>query len=337
MPHDHHHHVDPDAGDSRVALAVGVNLGLTVAQVIGGLVSGSVALLADAAHNFSDALSLILAYGARRLARRPASASMPFGHGKIETIAALINYLTLLVLGLWLIAEGIGRLADPQPVAGWIVVALAGLALAVDGVTAALTFALSKDSANIRAAFLHNLADALGSVAVIVAGTLILMFGWTWADPLITLLIAGYILWMALGEIGGVIRALMLGAPEGIAPQEVEQALSALPGVADVHNQRLWQLREGVTAYDAHLALRVTHWAEAIATRDAARTLLAERFGITHATLEIEPAGACQSPAAWGYGDTTGAHPHDHDHDHGAAPAPRSEPALTRPPHRPED
>lgn len=313
--HHHHHHVDPDAGDRRVAIAVAVNLGLTIVQFVGGLVAGSVALLADAVHNFSDALSLILAYGARKIARRPATSAMPFGHGKIETVAALINYFTLFLMGLWLVAEGIERLANPQPVAGWIVVALAGVALVVDGVTAALTFALSKDSANIRAAFLHNLADALGSVAVIVAGLLILLFGWNWADPVITLLIAGYILWMALGEIGGVIKALMLGAPEGTDPKDVEAALLEVPGVVDVHNQRLWQMNEGNAAFDAHLALSVENWADAMTVRDYASVMLAQKFGITHTTLAVEPVGSCETPATYGYDAAEAPHGH-HDHDH---------------------
>lgn len=303
MPHDHHHHhVDPDAGDRRVFFAVAINIGLTLLQLIGGLFAGSMALIADAVHNFSDALSLILAYGARKLARRPATEAMPFGHGKIESIAALINYLTLIVLGLWLVSAGVDRLANPRDVAGGLVILLALVALVVDALTAALTFALSKDSANIRAAFLHNVADALGSVAVIIAGLCVLAFGWNWADPLITLVIAGYILWMALGEIGGVIRSLMLGAPEELDPQEVIGALQEVPGVADIHNVRLWQMREGVAAFDAHLALTVDGWADAITVRDYARHLLHERFGIEHCTLEIEPDGSCPRPALFGYG-----------------------------------
>lgn len=301
MPHDHSH-IDPSTGDRRVALALALNGGLTLVQFVGGLLAGSLALVADALHNFSDALSLALAYGARRLARRPASAQMPFGHGKIETIAALINYIALIILGLWLIRAGIGRISDPQPVSGWIVIALALVALIVDGVTAAMTFRLSRDSANIRAAFLHNLADAMGSVAVILAGIGMVAFGWSWIDPLVTLLIAGYILWLALGEIGGILRALMLGAPDNIDPHIVINALRAVPGVADLHNVRLWQLREGKAAFDAHLALTVEGWTDAVTVRDAARQLLSEQFAITETTLEIEPHGSCANPADFGYG-----------------------------------
>ncbi len=201
MPHDHghhhHHHVDPDAGDTRVGMAVGVNLLLTVAQFIGGLLSGSLALIADAIHNLSDALSLVIAFAARKIARRPADDTMTFGYGRAEVVAALVNLTTLVVIGLLLVYEGLMRLVDPPEVEGWIVVILAGIALAVDLATVLLTVRMAKTSMNIRAAFLHNLADALGSVAVIVAGTLILLFDWRLVDPIVTLGISVYILWHA--------------------------------------------------------------------------------------------------------------------------------------------
>ncbi|WP_370303524.1 cation diffusion facilitator family transporter, partial [Pseudooceanicola sp.] len=222
MPHDHHHHhIDPDAGDARVAWAVVVNMVLTLAQVVGGLLSGSLALIADALHNFSDAISLIIAFFARKIARRPADESMSFGYGRAEVVAALVNYTTLVVLALYLIYEGILRMLEPQPINGWLVVWIAVIALMVDLLTAALTYSMSKHSMNIRAAFLHNLADALGSVAVILAGTCVILWGWTWVDPVVTLLIAGYILWHVKAEAGGVIRVLMLGSPPDMEMSEV--------------------------------------------------------------------------------------------------------------------
>ena len=129
MSHGHHHHVDPDSGDGKIALAVAINLGLTVAQVIGGIVAGSLSLIADALHNFSDAIALIIAFAARKIARRPANADMTFGYGRIEAVAALINYTTLIVIGLYLGYEAAMRFANPEPVAGWIVVIVAGFAL----------------------------------------------------------------------------------------------------------------------------------------------------------------------------------------------------------------
>src|SRR6056297_543282 len=166
MPHDHGHaHVDPASGDRRVAIAIWANTLLTVAQVVGGVLSGSLALIADALHNLSDMASLIIAFAARKIARRPADARMTFGYGRIEIVAALINYTTLILVGAYLVYEGTLRMIDPPEVAGWTVVIVGAVALAVDTLTAALTYTMQKGSVNIRALFLHNLSDALASVA----------------------------------------------------------------------------------------------------------------------------------------------------------------------------
>lgn len=290
----HHHHIDANAGDTRVFWAVVVNLGLTLAQIIGGIVSGSLAMIADAIHNLSDALSLLIAFGARKIARRPADARMTFGYGRAEVVAALINYTTLIVIGLYLIYEAVVRFFEPAGVDGWLVVIIAGIALAVDVVTAVLTYSLSKDSVNIRAAFLHNVADALGSVAVIMAGSLIIVYDWQIIDPIVTLMIAGYILWMSFSEIGSVIRILMLGSPPDTDAREVLAAIGAVDGVASVHHLHLWQMQEHEPALDAHMVIDTGRWDDADAIKRAVKDAIRTRFGIAHTTLEIECAAhAC--------------------------------------------
>ncbi|WP_432255087.1 cation diffusion facilitator family transporter [Limimaricola sp. AA108-03] len=299
----HHHHIDPEAGDWRVGGAIAVNLALTLAQIVGGLVSGSLALIADALHNLSDAVSLGIALAARRIARRPADAEMTFGYGRAEVVAALVNYTTLILIGLYLGYEAIARIFAPEPVIGWIMIWVAGLALVVDLVTAALTYAMSRDSVNIRAAFAHNLADALGSVAVIVAGVAVLVFGWVWVDPAVTLAIAGYILWMSLGQIGGVIRILMLGAPPDLDTAAVLDHLRGIDGVASVHHVHLWQMQENTPALDAHVAVPQGRWGEADAIKARVKRALGERYGICHVTLEMECAAhACDGACAIGHG-----------------------------------
>ncbi|MBW4985835.1 cation diffusion facilitator family transporter [Mameliella sp. CS4] len=290
MPHGHHHHhhVDPEAGDARMAAAVGVNLALTLAQVVGGILSGSLAMIADALHNFSDAASLGIAALARRIARRPADSDMTFGYGRAEVVAALINLTTLIVIGLYLVYEAILRFFDPQEVTGWLVIVIAAVALVIDLATAALTYTMSKTSVNIRAAFMHNLADAMGSLAVILAGALIWAFGWTWVDPAITLLIAGYILWMAWSEIGGVIRILMLGSPPRMAPENVLATAEAVEGVAGLHHAHLWQMDEHQAALQAHMVIETGAWAEADAIKQTVKARLEEAHGLTHVTLEME-------------------------------------------------
>ncbi|MBJ3776239.1 cation diffusion facilitator family transporter [Acuticoccus mangrovi] len=286
--HAHHHHVDPAAGDLKVGFAVLVNLLLTVVQVVGGVLAGSLALIADALHNLSDALSLVIAYGARKIARRGSDERMTFGYGRIEIVAALINYTTLIVVGLYLVSEAVMRFFEPEGVEGWVVVWIAGVALVIDVVTALLTFSMSKTSMNIRAAFLHNVADALGSVAVIFAGTLIILFGWHIVDPLVTLLISGYILWMSFKEIGGVIRILMLGSPPGIETADVIAAVKEIDGVSDVHRVRFWQMQENATAFDAHVVIDRGEWTHADAIKAAIKAKLKARFGIAQSTLELE-------------------------------------------------
>lgn len=307
MGHGHHHHIDPDAGDRRVFAAIAVNLLLTVAQVLGGIVSGSLALIADALHNFSDAISLIIAFGARKIARRPRDADMTFGYGRIEVVAALINYTTLIVIGLYLLYEAAMRFANPQPVEGWLIVIIAAIALVVDAITALLTYTMSKSSVNIRAAFLHNVADALGSVAVIIAGTLILLYDWRLVDPIVTVLIAGYILWQSFKEIGPVIRILMLGSPPDIETRKVLDQVRSIEGVADVHHAHFWQMDEHRSALDIHVVIEDGRWKDADRIKSQIKLALANKFGIDHSTLELECARHKCEGASEFSGSNTGA------------------------------
>ncbi|MBP0484089.1 cation diffusion facilitator family transporter [Sagittula salina] len=306
MAHGHHHHhhpnVDAATGDRRIALAVGVNVLLTVAQVIGGILSGSLAMIADALHNFSDAASLVIAVWARKIARKPADSEMTFGYARAEVVAALINLTTLIVVGLYLFYEAVLRFINPQSVDGWMVVVIAGVALVVDLATAALTYAMARDSVNIRAAFLHNVADALGSLAVILAGTLILLFGWTWVDPAVTLGIAAYVLWMAWSEIGGVVRILMLGAPPRMVPEAVLRTAEDVEGVEGLHHAHLWQMDERTSALDAHVVIGPGAWSEADAIKMAVKARLHADHGLEHVTLELECAAhSCVHPRRIGH------------------------------------
>lgn len=295
MPHDHahhghhhhHHHVDPEAGDRQVAIAVGINMLLTVAQIIGGVFSGSIALIADAVHNFSDAISLMIAFFARKIARRPANAGMTFGYGRAEMVAALINYTTLIVISLYLAWEGIARMIDPPQIAGLTVVIVAGIALVIDLATALLTLRLSKESANIRAAFIHNLSDALGSLAVIVGGILVILYDWRWVDPVITLLIAAYILWLAAKEIVPVIRDLMLATPAGLDANDLAGQISGLDGVDGVHHLHVWQMTERKRAVQVHVVVAGADWPAVAQVRDRVRAMLKGQ-GFDHVTLEME-------------------------------------------------
>jgi cobalt-zinc-cadmium efflux system protein len=284
----HDHGIDPEKGDKRVGIAIFANLILTVAQVIGGIMAGSLALIADALHNFSDVASLVIAFGARKIARRPADVRMTFGYGRVEIVAALINYTTLIVIGLYLIYEGGMRFIDPPEVKGWLVVILGSVALAVDTLTALLTYSMQKGSVNIRALFLHNLSDALASVAVIIGGSLILLFDMRWVDPLITILIAAYILYLAFTEIGGVIHTLMLGSPPGIDTDTVIDAVIDVDGVTEVHHVHFWLMGEHEAALDTHVVIDRNRWGDLEEIKLAIKSRLEDEFGIRHSTLEFE-------------------------------------------------
>ncbi len=297
MPHDHHSaQLD---GDRRVAWAVAVNIALTLVQIVAGVISGSLALIADAIHNLSDALSLVIAFAARRIARRPPDKSMTFGYGRAEVVAALINYTTLIVIALYLVAEAVQRLVNPVGVDGWIVVIVAGVALVIDTVTAWLIHSMSRDSMNIRAAFLHNLADAMGSVAVIVGGTLILLYDWRLVDPLVSVGIAGYILWHALRGIRPAIKVLMLGSPDTPSLDQVTETLCALEGVRGVHAVHLWRMQEHEIAFQAHVVM--APGADALALRARIKATLSDHYGISHTTIEMEPPdNHCDDPGLLG-------------------------------------
>lgn len=288
--HGHAHSHSHNHGDGAIGWAVAVNLALTIAQVVGGLMADSTALIADGIHNLSDAFALILAFGARRLARRAATPDWSFGWGRAEIVAAFVNYLALIAISIWLAVEALGRLSNPPEVAGGLVVALAAFALIVDLATAALVWRLSKDSVNIRAAFMHNLADAGVSVAVIFGGLLIWAFGWNLADPVLTLAISGVIMWHILPELTPVFRTLMLAAPKGVDPQKVLNSLQKIPGVCDAHHLHLWQLDERRIAASVHLVVGDTDYSTAVRT---AKDMLRRDFGIDHSTIEAEPPEAC--------------------------------------------
>lgn len=289
MPHDHGHaNIDPNSGDRRVVIAIWANGLLTVAQIVGGILSGSLALIADALHNFSDMASLVIAFAARKIARRPADERMTFGYGRVEIVAALINYTTLIVIGFYLIYEGGMRMIDPPEVMGWTVVILGGIALVVDTLTAMLTYSMQKGSVNIRALFLHNLSDALASVAVIVGGTLIILYDMRWVDPAITIGIALYILYLSFTEIGGPIRTLMLGSPPDIDGNDVVRAIQSVDGVVNVHHVHLWQMQENTAALDCHIVVERDRMGEADKIKENVKSVLHERFSIEHSTLEFE-------------------------------------------------
>ena len=302
MAHAHGHshaHGAGEASDRRILGTVALNVLLTVAQVVGGTIAGSVALVADALHNLNDAVALVVVYVARRISRRSADQTRTFGYQRAQVVGAVINLVALAVVGLFLAYESVLRFFEPRDVSGWIMIALAGVALVVDIATVLLLAAMREGSVNVRAAFVHNLTDALASVAVLLGGVAVLVLDWNWVDPLLSLLIVGYIFWQVASMLPETVRVLMESAPEDLDLHEVVAAIEGVQGVEGAHHLHAWLLDEHRTALEAHVVIGRDAAGRMDEIKAAVRERLEEGFAIAHSTLELE------------YSDTAAAREHD--------------------------
>ncbi|MCA9212463.1 MAG: cation transporter [Planctomycetales bacterium] len=280
--------------DARLLWAVMLNQILTVGQVVAGIFSGSVALLSDAAHNFNDANALLIAYIARRISKKDANERYTFGYRRAEMIGALINLTLLAVIGLYLLYEGVKRFIEPQEIIGWLMAATAVLALVIDVATALLLWAMSRGSLNVRAAFIHNIVDALGSVAVLMGAGAIIWFDWKWVDPAITLLIAGYVLWQVFKMLPQATRVLMEGTPVDFDLNQLVETVERIDGVSGMHHVHIWELDEQHRALEAHVLLQKGNPDELECIKRQIKQALAEDFQVQHSTLEFEYEGVVE-------------------------------------------
>lgn len=289
MAHDHSH-THENTSDRRLVLALVLNLVLTVVEVVAGLLSGSLALVADAIHNLSDCGSFVIALIARRVGRWPSDERRTFGYRRAEIIGALINLTILVVVSLLLMYEAFERFLYPEPIDGWIVVGVAAVALAVNVATTIVLYAMSRDNLNVRAAYLHNMADSFSSLGVIIAGAVILGFGVLWIDAVVTLLVAVFTIWHSLPDIKRAIHILMEGAPSSVETEKLMTELQSVAGVAGVHHLHLWELDEHHSALEAHIVVEPAQLDRWAAIKQELKQRLAMRFGIEHSTLEFETA-----------------------------------------------
>ena len=286
LHHGHNHHSKDS--DRNLFVAIILNVLLSVSQIIGGIISGSLSLIADALHNFSDAASLCIALFARTVSRRPPDTLKTFGYQRADTIAALINLTLLIVIGLYIAYEGVIRLANPQQVTGWIIILVAGIVLIIDVFTAMITHRISKNNMNMRAAFLHNLSDALSSVSVIIAGVLIILFEWYWTDTVLTFMISAFVLWQGIPMLPKTIHLLMEGTPIGLSLEDIKLCMNEVSGVENIHHLHVWNLDENRIALEAHVVMMVSELKEVKVIKDEIKSKLKNKFNITHSTLEFE-------------------------------------------------
>ena len=293
MPHDHahdhaHHHHDhtPDQFGVAFAVATVLNLALVIGQVWYGLAANSLALLADAGHNFGDVLGLILAWGAIAIANWKPSNRFTFRMHAASILSAFANGVILLVATGAIAWEAIRRFSEPQPVASTTMMVVAALAVVVNGLSAWLLSRGSKSDINVRGAFLHMLGDAGVSVAVIAAAGGIMLTGWQWLDPVASLLIAAVILWGTWGVLRESIRLTLNAAPREIDPHDVRQYLAGLPQVAGVHDLHIWAMSTKETALSCHLVTPQGHPGDDFLKHVAHE--LDHRYEICHSTIQIE-------------------------------------------------
>jgi cobalt-zinc-cadmium efflux system protein len=255
-------------------------------EVVGGWISGSLALLADAGHMLSDAGALALALLAMRFARRPPAARRTYGSYRAEILAALANGATLVAVAAFILVEAVDRFRHPPEVRGGLMLAVACGGLLVNGLGLMVLHGGRDAGLNMRGAWLHVLTDALGSLQAIAAAVLIAAFGWRWIDPLASVLIALLIVYASWSLIRQSVDVLMEHAPGNIDVDEVRSALDALPHAAGVHDLHVWTIGSGFVALSAHVVVPAGRDQDAVL--QAARALLAERFGIRHSTIQID-------------------------------------------------
>ena len=284
-PHEHPH--DPRAASRRrLAMVLALTAAYTVAEIVGGFWTGSLALLADAGHMATDNVALALAWLAARLADRRPDEARTYGFQRAEILAALANGAALLVVCGFIAWEAVERLAEPRPIRGGAMAVIATGGLLVNLAGAAL-LRHHRHGMNVRAAFLHLVGDLLGSVGAIAAAILVAVFGWMWADPATSLAIVAILAVGSWRLVSQAVHVLMEGTPAGVDAEEVRACLRETPGVAGVHDLHLWCLREGSPILTAHLVL--DHSVSAPAVLRAATERIRERFGIDHVTLQTEP------------------------------------------------
>jgi cobalt-zinc-cadmium efflux system protein len=292
MAHDHDHDGTSAQHMRRLGLTLGLVLAYMGIEVVGGLLSGSLALLADAGHMLSDAGALGLTLFAMRMARRPAAGQRTYGSYRAEILAALVNGATLVAIAVFIFVEAAERFRTPPDVQGPLMLAVAAGGLAVNAAGLWILGGGHAHNLNMRGAWLHVLTDALGSVQAIVAAVLIWAYGWQWVDPVASVLIGLLVIYSSWSLLRQSVAVLMEQAPSHIDVDEVRNALLALPHATSVHDLHIWTITSGFIALSAHVSCADERQRGALLR--AATTLLAERFGIGHTTIQIDSDEACE-------------------------------------------
>lgn len=291
MGHGHSHHHPPikETAGRNLLISIVINVVITAAQVLGGFISGSLALLSDALHNFSDVVSLMVSYIANRLVKREASINRTFGYKRAEIIAAFVNAATLIIVAVLLIFEAIERFQDPQTIDSGLVIWLAVLAILGNGFSVVLLYRDSKLNMNLRSAYVHLLTDMLASVAVLAGGLLMKFLELFWVDSVLTLAIAAYLIVMGWDLLKNSTKVLMLFTPTELPLEDIVKKICEIPEIDNVHHVHVWQLNEDETHMEAHIDFNkdilLSQFDEIL---EKIEELVYHEFGINHVNIQPE-------------------------------------------------
>ncbi len=287
--HQHHSHTHKNTKDRNLLISILLNILITTAQIIGGVISGSLALLSDALHNFSDVLSLVVSYVASKLSKQKASVHRTFGYKRAEILAAFINASTLVIVAVLLIIEAIERFQHPQKIESGLVIWLSFIAIIANGLSVLILKKDSENNINIKSAYLHLFTDMLASVAVLIGGLLMKYYQLYWVDSALTLLIALYLIWVGYELLKTSTKILMLFTPEHINIEDVVNLVNTLPKVNKLHHIHIWGLNDDEFHLEAHLDfsedISLTEFDDIL---HEIETLLYDKFKINHVTIQPE-------------------------------------------------
>lgn len=288
MSHSHHHH-SGKVNEQKLLFAITLNIGITAAQVIGGFVSGSLALLSDALHNFSDVISLLVSYFASKLSRKKASTDKTFGYKRAEILAAFINASTLIIIAVLLIIESVKRFNNPEEINSNLVIWLSALAIAFNGFSVLLLKTSAEKNINMKSAYLHLLTDMLASVAVLAGGLLMKFYQIYLVDSILTMAIALYLVWVGYDLLKTSTKILMLFTPDHIEVEDIVSRVNSLEKVNKLHHVHVWSLNDDELHLEAHIDLNENISVEEFNTvLKQVEKLVSEEFDINHITLQPE-------------------------------------------------
>lgn len=283
----HHHHEVSTKSVKYLFVSFFINLLLSVAEIIGGIISGSISLIGDALHNTSDALSILIAAVSFKIGAHKSSQKYTYGFKRAETIGSFVNLILLFISGCYLVFEGIERLIFPKPIDGWLIIILSVIALIIDTVTAGISHHDAKHSGNMRILFIHNLADALGSIAVIISGLCVIFFDIYRIDGIMALLIATYMIFQSVISFPEIVNILMNAAPENLDTAKLVSRLEKLPGVSKVHHLHVWCINEHDVSLECHIKAADLNLLPQI------QQILRQDFNIRHSNIQIENLDDC--------------------------------------------